>query len=29
MTTFLTYGKAYTDRIIPFPIAKEFLELKK
>ena len=29
MTTFLTYGKAYTGRIIPFPIAKEFLELKE
>ena len=29
MTTFFKYGKAYTGRIIPFPVTKEFLELKK
>ena len=29
MTRNLTYGKAYTGRIIPFPMAKEFLELQK
>ena len=29
MTRNLTYGKAYTGRIIIFPMAKEFLELKK
>ena len=29
MTTFFKYGKAYTGRIILFPVTKEFLELKK
>ena len=29
MTTFFKYGKAYTGRIIHFPVTKEFLELKK